>query len=354
MLLVLSYLSASAQVATPLLDRTMKVQSSAAAGWRDKSTVGLQAFSATGKVKADSFELGEVEIGGSIPAVLAAFKGEAIGLELFVSTDTTKKVDLNIPIATGIPNQAVKTEQKLPENRLNLAYVFGEALSVGLGYRLNETKEEQTISGSLILPVLGAIPLSSPVTSVDGKETETGLMVSASLKLADIFYVAGGMENVDIKKSSDIGSDSVDNAWTNTIVGLGLLVGDPGESRFRVEYAIIQSPESVKAAETGKTAHSHYKTDYNTMSLEAQFGDVLLSYISETSKYDIADSGLDLDALDDEEKVQITLFGAGWMPEEGLIVSAYMWNAKTTKSLTDGTEITFEPKGYRVNLGWNF
>ncbi|MBU2646855.1 hypothetical protein KKI24_19255 [bacterium] len=354
LLLVFSYLSASAQIATPLLDRSMKVQSSAAAGWRDNSTLGLQAVNATGKVKMDSVEVGDVSVGGSIPAVLAALKGEAVALELYVSTDTTKKVDLDIPIAAGVPNQVVEIEQNLPETRLNLAYVFGEALSVGLGYRVSENKNEKKVKGTL--GSIGGSPyiLPSSVTVEKDKETETGLMVSASLKLGELFYVAGGMENVDFKKSSDIASDSVDNAWSNTIVGLGMLVGKPGESRFRLEYAIIQSPESAKAAESGKQANTHYKTDYNTMSLEALFGKVLLSYINETEKEkDKTESTLFSTQVWDEKQVT-TQIGAGWMPEEGFTVSAYMFNIKNTRSYTDGSETTFEPKGWRVNVGWNF
>lgn len=347
MLLIFSYLSANAQIATPLLDRTMKVQSSAAAGWRDSSTVGLQAVSATGKMTADSEEVGDVTIGGSIPAILAAFKGEAIGLELYLSTDTTKKADLTFPVGGGLPDQEVDIEQKLPETRLSLAYVFGEALSVGLGYRVNETKNIQTVAGTVgVHPVTGLpIIYTSPVTTSDYTETETGLMVSASLKLGEMFYVAGGMENVGVKTSAATGSDSVDNTWSNTIVGLGLLVGDAGESRFRVEYAIIQSPESVKAAETGKNAHTHYKTDFNSISLEALFGSISLSYNMETEKIDNTD----------EEKNVTTQMGAGWMPEEGLTVSAYMINVKQTQTdATDGSETIVEPKGFRVNVGWNF
>ncbi|MFH2133230.1 MAG: hypothetical protein ABIK68_22855 [bacterium] len=345
LLLVFSYLSASAQIATPLLDRSMKVQSSAATGWRDNSTLGLQAVSATGKMKIDSTEVGDVSVGGSIPAVLAALKGEAVALELYMSTDTTKKVDADVPIAAGLPNQVVEIEQKLPETRLNLAYVFGEALSVALGYRVNEEKTDQTVKGTVGVNPSTGLPIiySSPVTTEKGKTTETGLMASASLKLGEIFYVAGGMENVDLKTTSDIAADSVDNAWSNTIVGLGMLVGKPGESRFRLEYAIIQSPESGKAAESGKQANTHYKTDYNTMSLEALFGKVLLSYINETKKVDNKD-----------EKAVTTQIGAGWMPEEGLTVSAYMYNLKLTQKETDGSETTFEPKGWRVNVGWNF
>jgi hypothetical protein len=344
LLLVFGYVSAYAQIATPLLDRVQKVQSSAATGWRDNSTVGLQAVSATGKVKIDDEEVGDIDIGGSIPGVLAVYRAEALGIELFMATDTTKKADLSVPIAAGVPNMDISYEQKLPETRLNLAYVFGEALSLGFGYRVNEQITEQSVKGTVGVNPLTGMPViyTSAVKTIDDKSTETGLMVTASLRLAELFYLAGGLENVEAKTSSKLGSDSVTNAWSNTIVGLGMLVGEPGESRFRAEYAIIQSPESKKDAETGKAAHSHYKTDYNTMSLEALFGSVLLSYISETKKVDL-----------DEQKTTTTMMGIGWMPESGLSVSAYSYNLKQTES-SDGSETVFEPQGFRLNLGWNF
>ncbi len=345
MLLVFCYLSASAQIATPQLDRVMNVKSAAAAGWRDSSTVGLQAFSVEGKsennetenetgdtVYGAMVETGDASIGGAIPAVVAALKGEAIGLELYVSTDKTQK------------NEFIggsEYEQKMPETRLNLAYVFGETLSIGVGYRLNETKAEYKDASS------GYVG--------KGDKKETGLMVSASLKLGDIFYIAGGMENVDFTLN-DSDNDPTnpdadyDSSWSNTIAGLGVLVGDPGESRFRVEYAIIQSPES-ESSPVYRNA-SHYKTDQSIMSLEAQFGGFLLSYINDTKKVSEAATREPTVTIDDE--TVISQIGAGWAPEEGFIVSAYMVDFKKSSKSTSGYEEKANATGYQLNLGWNF
>lgn len=348
-LLVFSYLTASAQIVTPSLDRVMNVKSPAAAGWRDVSTVGLQAANLTGKVKLNDTEIGDAEIGGSIPAVLAAFKAEEFGAELYLRTDTTKTSETDFGTTATLPAYYVagtqETEEKLPETRLNLAYVFGEALSVGLGYRINETKSEVITDASLYSGTdgsyLGPYPFNGTSESTN---TETGLMVSASMQLSEIFYLAAAMENVDAKTSYDAGDDSVGNSWTNMVFGLGLLVGDAGDSRFRVEYAMIQSPESLKEAEGTQPGHDHYKTDTSQMALEAQFGEFLLAYNSETEKQSI-DSG--------DEKKTTTKMGLGWIPEEGLTVSAYMYTIKLTQEI-GSDEAVSEPKGWQVNVGWNF
>jgi hypothetical protein len=347
MVLVLSYLTASAQIATPSLDRVMKVQSPAAAGWRDVGTVGIQAASLTGKVKYNDTEIGDADIGGSIPAVLAAFKAEEFGAELYLRTDTTKTSKTDFVSYAPMPISFVagtqETEDKLPETRLNLAYVFGETLSVGLGYRLNETKYEVIQDGAYFDPATGT-PLAPYAGESTGKMTETGLMLSASLQLSEIFYLAAAMESIDAKTSDDNFGDSVGNSWSNMVFGLGLLVGEPGDSRFRVEYAMIQSPESIKEAEGTQPGHEHNKADTSLISLEAQFGDFLLAYYSETEKM------LKENA---DETSATTKMGLGWNPEEGLTVSAYMYNIKLTQE-SGSNEIVSEPKGWQVNVGWNF
>ncbi len=386
MVLVFSYLTASAQIATPLLDRTMKVQSPAAAGWRDGSTVGINGITAEGKVNLDDDEIGDVTVGGSIPAIIAAYKGEVLAIELYVSTDTTRKMDLEyqknetiykppvIATPTSVPfNAKTELEEKLPETRLNLSYVFGEALSVGLGYRVNQKKQESTTNA---VSVTGALPASLTL-DIESKSTETvtGLMVSASLKLADMFYIAGGMENVSVKKTEDedITSEVVgvlpastesdnrdyeDNAWTNTIIGVGLLVGDPGESRFRAEYSVINSPESkegdaddlLAGFTAEKRQHLHPKTEFSTMSVEALFSDFMLSYSVESKKETDANSML-LGTAD--AKLVTTQMGLGWMPEEGIAVSAYSWKMEQTETSTNA-ELKADPTGWRINVAWNF
>lgn len=325
--LVFSYLSASAQMVTPQLNRTADVLSPAAVGWRDGSTAGIIAASAEGNKEDGGVETGDVTIGGTIPAFMLALKGEEAGLEIYLSTDKVLKSE---------NSDGSESETKLPETRLNLAYVFGETFSVGLGYRVSESKEE-----------------SKPDSSNDADDKETGTTVSASLKLAEIFYITAGMENVTNKYS---GTADYDTSWSNTSLGVGMLVGDPGESRFRAEYAITQSPEE-------KTDHPygsgwHYKTDQTFMSVEALFGDFLLSYISETTK--VSDKilgvipGLPPVAVTGEDKTVVTLIGLGWMPEEGFSVAVYSLDYKRTIAPDLGSEIEVNPKGYRIDLGWNF
>jgi len=344
MALMVASMSASAQVATPRLDRLMKVQSPAAAGWRDGTTLGLQSASAEGKYESNGTEVGDVKIGAaaeaSLPALIAAYKGEALGAELYYNAGTAKQVDVSSAVAAGVPNYETDVDQLLSETRLNLAYVFGDSLSIGLGYRVNETKDETAIKGTIGTNPLTGMPViySSWVTVKDQTETETGLGVSASLKLGEIFFIALGVENVEAQIKSDIGSDSAKNSWQQNTLGVGLLVGKEKESRFRAEYAMTQSPESIKDATTTETGHSHYKTDVANLSVEALFGSFILGYNSETKKVDNNDG-----------KTVTSMVGLGWMPEEGFAVSVYSWSIEQTD-----TDTSTKPTGWRLNFGWNF
>lgn len=345
MALMFSYMSAQAQIAIPKLDPVMKVQNPAAAGWRAVSTVGIQAVTAEGKVKADGDEIGDADLGAaakaSLPAITAAFKGETLAAELFYNAGTVSKSDVETGDTSNLATLGYYTqgtqesEDTLPETRLNLAFVFGEILSVGLGYRENKTENETSSAGNIVYPATATVaPYSADSSSTI---TETGLMLGASLMLGEMFYLAGGMENVSYKYDPDSGaSDKI--AWTNTILGLGLKIGEPGNTQFRVEYDMISSPE----ADGDDDIRTHYKTDKTIMSLEALFGSFLLSYNSQTEKVDNAD-----------KKTVITEMGLGWIPEEGLTVGVYSFDYKKTYT-SSGMDIESNPKGWRVSLGWNF
>lgn len=347
-------LSANAQIATPNLDRNMETQAAAATGWRAGSSAGLQAASLKGDVEMTSSgatsNIGDAEIGGSTPAASVVLKGENAGLELYLSTGKEVKGDTSSPYLVSaspliLGTYDSKVETTLSETRLNIAYVIAESISVGLGYRKNEDETQTDSTLSYVHPVIGA---TSSSTSVKNTESETGSMLSASFKVAEIFYLAAGMEAVTLTNTSDDGSDYVDNEWSNTLMGLGILIGEQGDTQFRMEYSMIQSGESEKDATDGKLGHTHPKTDQAFVALEAKFGDFILSYLSESKKEDYS-SG----EAGDSEQI-LTKIGLGWMPEEGISVSAYSLNLENKSKQSSTTEIKKIPKGYQINLGWNF
>jgi len=346
-------LSANAQIATPYLDRNMKSLSPAATGWRAGSSAGLQAISAKGDVERTSsgttIKSGEIEIGGSIPGVVVALKGESVGLEIYLSSEAKKKITQVFQASPLVPiDTDLEFEQTLAETRLNLAYIVAESISIGLGYRKNEQKTVVDLLGftGSVNPSTGSpIIYASRTEASNETEAETGTMLSASYNIAEIFYLAAGMESVTLKTSSDTGADYVDNTWSNTVMGLGMMTGEPGDTQFRVEYSMIQSKESEKDDAGGKIAHIHPKTTIANAALEVAFGEIFLSYLNETTKEDFSSDSKD------DSKVVVTTMGLGWMPEEGISVSAYMVNIENKETSSDGLEMKITPKGYRLNVG---
>ncbi len=330
--------SADAQIATPQLDSGYHTYGGAAAGWRYGNTVAITAISAEGKTEYEGEEGGDVVAGlnavgpedssSPIPFALAAFRGETIAAELYSNLGDGIKTDVE-------ENENSNFYQEEKELRFNLAYVISETVSIGLGYySMNYTSKSVKDS-----------------TEDSTDLTTTGTSLSASVRLADIFFVAGGMETVnqvgtyDKKGSEPSSGDFVENSWTNTMFGLGIVTGDPGDTQFRVEYSMINSPESEKT-ETGKAPSEHPETKTTFVSAEAKFGEFLIGYLSETEKQAEIGGKKEVETI-------TTSMGVGWVPREGLSVSLYSLNNKRTDKQDIG-ESTANLTGFRFFVGYNF
>jgi hypothetical protein len=362
-------LSANAQIATPQLDAGFHTYGGAAAGWRYGSTINLVGLSAEGKAKFNDEEVGDVTSGmnakgpedsaSPIPFLLAAYRGETFAGELYSNIADGLKTDVEMELNIfGYPDTInVYSEEK--ELRVNLAYVIGDMVSVGLGYSSISDKTKIQKSGSNVLLQSDPTPVFGLYDSEEVSETTTvGTSVSASFRLAEIFFIAAGMESViengtfKNEEATSLGSitvdgDYVENTWTNTMYGVAFLTGDPGETQFRAEYSMISSPESEKDAEGSKFKASHPQTTTTFATVEAKFSDFLIAYQSETEKEA---------ELNDKEKESVkTLMGLGWQPMSGLTVSLYAFENKTTQTdSSKNTEQIFNPKGYRFFIGYNF
>ncbi len=360
--LVCFALSANAQIATPQLDSGWHTYGGAAAGWRYGNTVAITGFSITGKVESDGTEVGDVNSGlpaggpedreSPIPFALAAFRGESLAGELYSNLQDGVKTDVELDGIANVNKFNTYTEGK--KLRVNLAYVIGETLSIGLGYYKHDDTKKEDFDG---LADFGG-GFQSTVFESDEELTTTGTSVTASFRLAEVFFLAGGMENVNqtgsFKREGTYGAspipvdkDYVENSWTNTMYGLGVIIGDPGETQFRAEYSQIASPESEEKDDSGqKLTSEHAKTTTTFISAEVKFGDFLIGYQTETE--DVAEIG-----SEDEEETVLTHVGIGWVPLEGLAVSLYsMNNKKTTKK--DSGDSVVHPSGWRLFIGYNF
>jgi len=370
-------LTANAQVATPYLDASAHSTGPAAAGWRYASVVsGYAASVSSSKVTSnanavgDEIEIGEIKKSAAMPPITAAYRGENLGAEFYYSSGVATEVDAEWNFAALLPDWQSNTVETEDNMRINLAWVFGEVLSLGFGYWTEkvELTEDSTfyVPPSDLPPPLNLL-ITDPYASVTTdstfttNRTVTSLMVS--WRLMDMIYLAGGIENEaqTIEASgtqtfasatfpasaSSLSTTFVDNSWSNTVLGIGVVVGAPEESQFRAEYAINKSPESKKDASGGDAAFYHPETDTTYASLEAKFGQILVTYrmVKEEQK--------EIDNNEVEVVDENTTTGVGWMPLEGISVMAYMETSKkTTKE--GSSKSVLEGNGYGLSVSWLF
>ncbi len=364
-------LTANAQIATPRLDNGFRSYGAAAAGWRYNSAISFTSVTAEGKAELDDEEEGDVKTGlpatgpddgGSIPFMLAAYRGETWGAELYTNFTNGESMDveMDIDVASGVEEFNMYKEHK--ERRLNFAYVVGETVSVGLGYSSVILQTKKEIAGSNYLLNTSPTPVYGSLDREETSKVTTNSMgLSASVRLAEIFFIALGMENVTETgtfesetvsvisgvgtTTSTVGTDYVDNGWTNTMFGLGLIYGQPDDTQFRIEYAAISSPESEEEADGDKVASEHPATITTSATLEVKWNDILITYQNERKKED------ELNDVDTETVT--TMMGLGWQPMEGLAVSLYSYNKEVTMNNSLG-EIKLKPSGFRLSFGYNF
>ncbi|MCG8333570.1 MAG: hypothetical protein MJE63_03575, partial [Proteobacteria bacterium] len=324
--------------------------------WRYGNTVAITGLSVEGKAEFDETEVGDVDAGlnsggpedseSPVPFALAAFRGESFAGELYSNIGDGLKTDIeqeNVVTKSGTfdKSNVYKEEKKL---FANLAYVFGETVSIGIGYRSinNKQKQETTVGAN--------------TEQTDTDVTTVGTSISGSIRLAEIFFIAAGMESVKetgtyktegLLLPADADTDFVENSWTNTLAGLGVIVGDPGDTQFRAEYSMISSPESEEKDDAGvEETSEHPQTTTTFVSAEVKFGDFLIGYNNETE--------IEAELNGKESETITTSIGIGWVPLEGLSISAYSLENKVTSKDDSLGESVVNPTGWRLFIGYNF
>ena len=379
-------LSVNAQIATPLFDPGFYVYGSAATAWYPNSSVNLNAVDAKGDVESNvtidgsATKVGDVKAGlsgkgpdnsSSLPTFTGVYKGESLAAKLNIGigggllTDIDTEIDLKATspttaaaIGTGTGALSTKTYKDETDTRAHLAYIVGKNLSIGLGVRqgvLKTTTQDNYVVTAALSPAVCASLGAGLVTSCTVNQEETtefstnSTSINVSWKLAEIVYLAAGVESVNqsgTKETAAGTSDYVANSWMTTMYGVGLMTGKPGETQFRAEYSLISEPESVKDADGTKLESVKEKTTFTFMSLEAKFSNFLLSYQSETESYDYSATDLEYNSI-------TNWMGVGWQPQKGLSVSLFTLNKEVVRK-SGTSEMKMKPSGTRLTVGYAF
>ncbi len=347
-------LSAHAQVATPRLNSSFHSYSSAAAGWRYNSNVSLVGVSADGKNEHNGAESGTVKAGmdgegpdgdNSLPFLSASVRGEAFAVELYTNLTNGGMLDVEMDLFGNPTFNTFNTYTEEKVQSLNLAYMVTEETSIGFGYSNTNLRNKVELIGSAFV--------WQELTDT----TTTRANLSASMRLGEIFFIAAGLESVSEAGTFEsyntsagyAEGDVAKNSWTNTVLGLGLMSGDPDDVQFRLEYSMVSSPESVKEAGSGEIDSKHAATSKSYAEIEAKFGAFLVAYQNEVE--------VEKELADMERKSVTNMIGIGWHPMEGMMVSLYSWEKsyELDDSSTGGLgEAVRTPKGYRFAIGYNF
>ncbi len=387
-LLTLLAASAQAQIVMPYLDPGLNVNSPAALGWKSRTALSWLIGSGEGDVENDLLTNGELETAGRVKSAAAAgghddfdkgiglplpslvFKKENFGVELAfnigdgilsdVEVDTSGTLE-NVPIFGSVPaNLTQNTNQADNKSHLYFSYLLKEMLSLGFGYRQQVLKTREETNG--VGEILGA-PLSALAYTEAEDLTTTGLSLVASLKIADRFYFAVGIENASLTGSMErittndllqwfpgiAKADYVENTWLNTIMGIGILIGERTERQFRLEYSKISGPESIKETGGGNLASYHRKQDITYISLEATFGDFLVSTRNELT----VDSRILDYKKNEEQSINDTIIGFGWLKPESISIVAYFLS-RTQSRDSDLMDTRILPNGWMLNLNYLF
>jgi len=295
--------SAFGQIAVPSLDRTQPADMPGAAGWRFSSTIGAAVNpSGAGAYKdSDGEKTDELKRTWLEGFVFHQFEDVVFEYnKLFEFREEREN------LASGDT-----TTQKIQQDRINLALRLKEIASIGITQR---TWENQ-----------GDVADSLGKRWETGYGKEVGIGAGISLRLAELFHLAFGLEDVTHRLSG-----REDNRWTDRYLAVALM----GEGNFRLEYAKIQSPESVK---TG--AVDHPASDDSRLGIDIAFSDWVLSYERQDYVIEPIGSG-------DDTRFEFQTLGLALCPQDGLLLSFRVISGKHDDS--------YETTDARFTIGYNY
>lgn len=306
---------ASAQVVTPSLDPSEPALRPAAVGWKALSAVAGGFTDRAGERTQDQ----EVtfESTGSRSDALLTYAFENGGAAEVSSSMTGQSAS-----PEGTATQPV--DQSSSTTRFQLGVQGSDFFSMGLGYRVVE----------------GEVLLGSSDGTLKAKRTHAG--GALTIQLGDSFYVGGSAERV--REVSDL---YVENAWTEFGGGLAVLTGQPGETRFRLEYSFIASPQSVQVASEDKAESAHPGSDHHRAAIELEMSGLLFAAQGSSLTERVQTLGAN-SQVSQQTVTTYTKAGVVWVPKMGMSLGFYFGN-KTKTQLYEETLSDFE-----VKLGYLF
>ncbi|MDT8446143.1 MAG: hypothetical protein RRB13_04530 [bacterium] len=307
--------AAPAQVITPSLDPSVASMGPAATGWKTEDVVALAYTDRTGKREQSGVQ--QYEFTGSQSDVMLALTMEGAAFELASSNQSTGTKP------EGVYDQPVPISNKTAQ--ANLAIQGNDFFSMGLGYRTEE--KERWLSQSY--------PHDRTKLTYAGG--------ALSVRLGESFYVGGGASRV--REASDL---YVDNNWVESQIGLAMLFGQPGDTRFRFEASLTQTPKALQNAAADRAPAAHPGSDLQRGALELEFSGLLFSFQGDQ----LIERVVTVDAATGQTSSQTesvsSRAGVLWVPEMGMSLGFYFGNQQVKQLYTDSFS------DFQVKLGYLF
>ena len=312
--LMVSCGSLSAQVVVPALDPTQPTLSAGAAGWREGGVVAGSYSDHAGVRKVGGLEAIKYTGGRLTGLVGMQFSGVAFELSSIGDRPNAK------------PGSGFEHPVTLKHDHQRAAFSVMGSDFVNLGLRSESESRVQWLSA----------------TAAQAKTQWSKTAGDLSVKLGESFFIGGGYGKV--KEKSDL---TVENNWTETLVGMGLRFGAPGGSRFRLEVGSINSAKAVQSAYLTKTEAIHPAVDTQLASLELDLSGLLFSASSvvENENVTLIDpvSGQTSGVTRNSSRG-----GVLWVPKEGMVLGFAFGNEKVTQLYTESFS------DFEVKLGYLF
>ncbi len=305
-----------AQVVTAPFDPTDSVDNPAAAGWREGKSIGFVYSEASGNRTIDSDEAYKFETNGT--SVNGHLKISNISLDAAwqrSKTDTT--------VEHHYDDSWVNLDSDI--TMANVALLGNDFVAVGLGVKVRNSTDY------------------FDATHDAETSTQTSIAGSISVRPMDVFFIGGGFERV--KEDS---SYKVENVWNVTTLGLALMLGEPGGTRFRTECAYSASPMEDSSSQGDLQEAVHNETTTSMFAAELMMNGLLFSAKTTEKRIRLKDS-VNHDGKSYEEIVFNDVeAGVLWVPQAGVALGFYFASSQTAFFFDD------DNSEFRINIGYIF